>query len=166
MFDIAANDIRHSLGISKVMRRMDWSRLLNSFYFTPEFIKGPLSHALENMVDIGRVVTLDEKLKYYGGVNSPCITSCPSKPDGSGHWISKVGVILDTTSLPYVTRIFQKTNCRAANETCSMTDIVKWAGTGLKRGLNGEYPMIVMDARYLCKVARASSTRESSTLHP
>ena len=134
------------------------------YYFHVDFIKEPLSLALQNVMTVGRIVTLDEKLKYYSGCNSPCLTFCPSKPDGSGHWISQLGVILHRSELPYVFGIFPKSNCVEPNELCSMTDIVRWAASSLKPSIGGTMPTLVMDARYLCKRGKGAPSHSKCSI--
>ena len=65
--------VKNTIKPNQVMRYMDWSKIIHTLYFHPDFVKEPLSLALKNMVVIGNVVTLDEKLKFYSGQNSPVL---------------------------------------------------------------------------------------------
>ena len=115
----------------------------------PEFVRGPLSHALESLIIYGRVLVLDEKLRGYDGQFAPCIVTCPSKPDGSGLWATELGVILHSTELPYVTRVYPFTHCPAAGEHIRFADLIEWALDGIGLLADGTMPVLVVDARYL-----------------
>ena len=88
-----------------------WGKIVDSLYFTPEFVRGPLSAAIEATICYGRFVILDEKLRKYTGANSPCVVYVPNKPGGAGHWVSQLGVILDKSWLPFVTKMFPFCHC-------------------------------------------------------
>ena len=162
-FESAMREIRAETGLQCVLTFKTWSRRLHKCYFVPDFIKECLSLSLESMVDLGSVVTLEEKLKAYSGRNSPCVVSCLTKPEQSGHWISQLGVVLHNSCLPFVTRIFPKTNCVNEGQECSMSDIIEWAITGLPRNAEGEAPCLAIDARYLSKEGRSLLSENNVT---
>ena len=150
-FDAAKNKLKESSGRLRLMDYETWSKILSCSYFTEEFVRGPLSSSLEKIVDYGGIVTLDEKLRGYSGLNSPCTITCPSKPDGSGLWASELGVILHKTELPFVTRIYPITVCTATGEHQRVSDIVDWATDNLPQQMDRSKPAFVLDARYLDK---------------
>ena len=79
----------------------------------------------------------------------PCIVTCPGKPDGSGLWATELGVVLQSTKLPYVTRIYPFTHCPAAGEHLRFAGLIEWALEGTGPLADGTMPLLVIDARYL-----------------
>ena len=61
----------------------------------------------------------------------------------------ELGVILNSTELPYVTRVYPFTHCPAAGEHIRFADLIEWALDGIGLLADGTMPVLVVDARYL-----------------
>jgi len=150
-FIVASSSLKIVASRNRLMSYNTWSRLMKQWCFSASFVKEKLSQVLEQLVDYGSVITLDEKLRAYGGSNCPCIITVPSKPDGAGLWVSQIGVVLHHTELPFVTRLFPNTACTVVGERTPVSSIVDFASRDLPSQVDGTRPTLVMDARYLDK---------------
>jgi len=149
-FDHAKNLLKSSLGVTRIIKFERWTHVVKSNHFTGAFAREDLSRGLERLIDYGGVMTLDEKLRGYGG-DAPCTVYCPGKPEPKGLWVSQLGVFLSSTNLPYVTRVYPFTHCTAVGESQAMSSVVEWATSAIPRFPDGGRPLVVMDARYLDK---------------
>ena len=153
-FNAAREAFKTHMGVARTFRFEDFSRIEHTYFFHCGFHQG-------GSIIVIRVPCLSRKCGRFGRKiekihreRLALHNNLSSKPDGEGHWLSQVGVPLSETGFPFVTRIYPKDNCVMDGETCSMTDIIKWAVSWLPKQLNGSYPVLVLDARYLCRAGR------------
>ena len=123
-----------------------FARDFGRLYFPPEWIRQNLTTALDELVQYGSFLVLDEKLKKYTGA-SPCTRTILTKPDKVGHWVSQVCVYL-AADIVYCTRLYPVT-APTDGTTNRTSDLVEWATVGAPVLSNGKKPTMIADSFYL-----------------